>query len=206
MSLIKRINFFVCYLIPYLPMNLIETNLLVEKLVLNIMKAIINFLKRTHWFKASVAFLTSLMFLILPSCQKDELDQGSITDMDGLLPSTISIKGKISYGKVKDVEGNGYKTVKIGKQWWMAENLAYLPTVNPPTEGSVTNPYYYVYNYIGTNVAEAKESEIYKTFGVLYNWPAAMNACPKGWHLPSYAEWEQLGQYISDEKGPYLIK
>jgi uncharacterized protein (TIGR02145 family) len=55
-------------------------------------------------------------------------------------------------------------------------------------------------------VAEAKESEIYKTFGVLYNWPAAMNACPKGWHLPSYAEWEQLGQYISDEKGPYLIK
>jgi hypothetical protein len=73
-------------------MNLIETNLLVEKLVLNIMKAIINFLKRTHWFKASVAFLTSLMFLILPSCQKDELDQGSITDMDGLLPSAISKK------------------------------------------------------------------------------------------------------------------
>jgi uncharacterized protein (TIGR02145 family) len=38
----------------------------------------------------------------------------------------------------------------------------------------------------------------------LYNWPAAQNACPNGWHIPSDQEWEQLAQYISDQKGPFI--
>jgi hypothetical protein len=81
------------------------------------MRAIINSLKKTYWFKASMAFLTCLLFLISHSCQKDELNQDPILNMDGLSPSTLTKKDKISYGKVKDVEGNVYKTVKIGKQW-----------------------------------------------------------------------------------------
>ena len=164
------------------------------------MKAIINSLKRSHWFKAPIAFLTCLLFLVFPYCQKDELDQGSMTDMDGLSSSALSKTGNISYGKVKDVEGNVYKTVKIGKQWWMAENLAYLPTVSPSMEGanpgSPTDPYYYVYGYEGNNVDAAKATDNYKTFGVLYNWPAAMTACPAGWHLPSDAEWTALSDYL----------
>lgn len=150
-----------------------------------------------------MAIITCLLFLIPPSCQKDEPNQDPMLNMDNISFYALSKKDNISYGKVKDVEGNVYKTVKIGNQWWMAENLAYLPAVSPPTEGSVTNPYYYVFLYTGTDVTEAKESEVYKTFGVLYNWTAAKTACPKGWHLPSYAEWEQLGQFVSDEKGPY---
>jgi uncharacterized protein (TIGR02145 family) len=177
----------------------------VKNLIFNSMKTIVIYSKRTHWFKVSIAFLTCLLFLVFPSCQKDVLNQDPMLNSDNLSPSASSKKDNISYGKVKDIEGNVYKTVKIGKQWWMAENLAYLPVVSPPTEGSVTNPYYYVYGYNGTNVDEAKESEIYKTFGVLYNWTAAKTACPKGWHLPSYAEWEQLAQFISDKKGPYLL-
>jgi len=78
----------------------------------------------------------------------------------------------------------------------VAENLTYLPAVSPPTEESGTDPYYYVYNYFGTNVNDAKASDNYKTFGVLYNWPAAMNACPKGWHIPSDAEWTVLSDYL----------
>jgi len=167
------------------------------------MKALINSLKRTHWFKASVAFLTCLSFLAFLSCQKDELNQDSILNPDGMSSSALSKEGKFSYGKVKDVEGNVYKTVKLGKQWWMAENLAYLPAVSLPTEISNTDPYYYVYDYIGTNVADAKATDNYKKYSVLYNWHAAMNACPTGWHLPSYAEWQELAKFVSDEKGPY---
>ena len=51
---------------------------------------------------------------------------------------------------------------------------------------------YYVYNYDGTVVADAKASSYYTTYGVLYNWTAAMGVCPTGWHLPSSAEWATL--------------
>ena len=89
-----------------------------------------------------------------------------------------------------------YKTVTIGSQVWMAENLAYLPSVVGPDTDSHTEPYYYVYGYNGTFVAAAKGTANYQTYGVLYNWPAALTACPEGWHLPSDAEWTQLQNYL----------
>lgn len=93
-------------------------------------------------------------------------------------------------------DGNIYKTVKIGKQIWMAENLKYLPNVIGPGTGSETEPYYYVYDYNGSSVTAAIETENYKTYGVLYNWSAATTACPKGWHLPSDAEWKVLEMHL----------
>ena len=107
-------------------------------------------------------------------------------------------------------DGNAYKTVKIGNQIWLAENLKYLPSVVGPSTGSKTTPYYYVYGYDGTNVTDAKATSNYATYGVLYNWPAAMagsassnanpsgvqGVCPAGWHLPSDAEWTELTDYL----------
>lgn len=93
-------------------------------------------------------------------------------------------------------DSNVYKTITIGKQVWMAENLKYLPIVVSPDKFSDTSPYYYVYNYYGTNVTEAKATANYSTYGVLYNWEAAKAACPAGWHLPSDAEWMQLTNYL----------
>ena len=91
-----------------------------------------------------------------------------------------------------------YNTVKIGDQVWMAENLAYLPAVNPASSGSRTGKHYYVSGYNGTDVNAANATDNYKTYGVLYNWPAALTACPSGWHLPSDSEWTQLENYLSD--------
>lgn len=89
-------------------------------------------------------------------------------------------------------DGQTYSTIEIGSQVWMAENLKYLPAVVDPGTESYTEPYYYVYGYIGTDVATAKATENYSTYGVLYNWSAALNACPSGWHLPSDEEWKTL--------------
>jgi uncharacterized protein (TIGR02145 family) len=103
-------------------------------------------------------------------------------------------------------DGNAYKTVKIGNQIWLAENLKYLPSVVGPGTESESTPYYYVYGYDGTNVTDAKATSNYTTYGVLYNWPAAMTGsanpsgvqgvCPAGWHLPSDAEWTELTDYL----------
>jgi uncharacterized protein (TIGR02145 family) len=109
-------------------------------------------------------------------------------------------------------DSHKYKAIKIGTQIWMAENLAYLPSVNNISESSPTAGKYYVYNFTGTIVSEAKATTYYTAYGVLYNWPAAMagasnssNAptgikgiCPTGWHLPSDAEWTTLSSYLTN--------
>ncbi len=99
---------------------------------------------------------------------------------------------EIPFYKCSDLDKRNYATVKIGTQVWMAENLAYLPSVNSTYQGSQIVPYYYIYGYQGTDVAVAKQQPNYTTYGVLYNWPAAKTACPAGWHLPTDAEWTIL--------------
>ena len=68
-----------------------------------------------------------------------------------------------------------YKTVKIGEQTWMAENLNY--------------------NAKGSKCYDNKPENCAK-YGKLYNWATAKEACPSGWHLPSKAEWEKLTDFI----------
>jgi uncharacterized protein (TIGR02145 family) len=87
-----------------------------------------------------------------------------------------------------------YYWVKIGTQTWMSSNLSYLPGVSPSSAGSGTSPYYYIYNYQGTDVLMARN--LIDNKGVLYNWPAALIACPAGWHLPSDAEWTTFENFM----------
>jgi uncharacterized protein (TIGR02145 family) len=92
----------------------------------------------------------------------------------------------------------------------MADNLAYLPSVSPADSESVTDPIFYVFDFNSSDTIMAKAEPNYITYGVLYNWSAAMNGdasssanpsgrqgiCPDGWHLPSDAEWKQLEMFL----------
>src|SRR5690606_22834777 len=72
-------------------------------------------------------------------------------------------------------DGRQYLTVQVGGQCWMKENLKYLPEVMGPLSGSASAPRYYVHGYNGTEVDLAQDTDEFNTYGVLYNWPAAMN-------------------------------
>lgn len=73
---------------------------------------------------------------------------------------------------VDERDGKNYKTVKIGDQIWMAENLDYDSKYNA-----------YPYDRIKSNGAK---------YGFLYKWKAAIEICPSGWHLPSKSDFETL--------------
>ena len=66
---------------------------------------------------------------------------------------------------------------------------------------SSKEPIYQVPDYRGRDASEFQSTSYYKTFGALYNWPAATNVCPQGWHLPSREDWvvleKQLGKLES---------
>ena len=132
------------------------------------------------------------------------------TEVDSVIFYKPTIEETTSETFIDSRDGNEYNWVQIGDQVWMAENLAYLPSVNMVAYGSAAGSYYYVYGYDGTNVADAKATDNYATYGVLYNWTAAMDGeassttnpsgiqgvCPDGWHLPSDAEWTELTDYL----------
>ncbi len=96
-------------------------------------------------------------------------------------------------------DGRKYKTVTINGKEWMTENMAYLPSVSKVNTESTTEPIYYVYDYNDTIVSEAIATDSYKIYGVLYNHPAAKNACPEGWHLPTNDEWVKLARFVTDQ-------
>ena len=121
--------------------------------------------------------------------------------------STTSIGTGLGCTFTDSRDGRVYRCVVIGTQTWMAENLAYLPSVTPSNVSSYTTPYNYVHGYSGTTVSEAKATANFGTYGVLYNWPAATAACPSGYHLPIDEEWKTLeknqgmSQLDSDAEG-----
>ena len=125
---------------------------------------------------------------------------------------TIDVENAIQnptsgYGpNITDVEGNSYKTVTIGTQTWMAENLKVskyndgttIPNISDNTQwqNSTTGAWSY-YNNDVTNNAK---------YGKLYNWYAVSktsngnkNVCPTGWHVPTDAEWSVLTDYLGGE-------
>ncbi len=122
---------------------------------------------------------------------------------------------------VSDIDGNVYNTVKIGQQCWMKENLRV--THYPDGRDIFLNhrcvdmgAYQSCGSLIPCTGDTAYRYPVFSTYsaveqhGYLYNWPAAVNGssgsnsnpsgvqgiCPNGWHIPSYAEWEQLFSYV----------
>lgn len=102
-----------------------------------------------------------------------------------LLPMLLGAQEKGAFTDPRD--GKVYKTVTIGEQTWLAENLAYF-----------TQTGCWAYN---------NENQYVRLYGYLYNWDAAKTACLPGWHLPSKNEWETLIRFLGgDDEAIYKMK
>ena len=113
----------------------------------------------------------------------------------------------LTYGTVVDFDGNSYKTIEIGEQNWMAENLKVshyadgtpIPYVTDDTEWLNLEESGKGYCWYDNMIGYAD------TTGALYSWSGAMNGapgvdstelvqgvCPDGWHMPGDEEWKKL--------------
>lgn len=107
--------------------------------------------------------------------------------------------GKAAQNTMTDVDGNVYKTVKIGKQVWMAENLkvtryrdssSIVPVVDQAVWSAAGEEKYGAWCYYQND-----SSTYNSTYGKLYNWYTVNDArklAPTGWHIPDSAEWYTL--------------
>lgn len=133
-------------------------------------------------------FITGACLFLLLGCSKDNDDASDSQIQD--------------CGTVTDIDGNIYKTVKIGNKCWMAENLRVTRFRNGQAISNITNsvewgnadipetPAYCVYD---NNTANGE------TYGYLYNWYAVNDSrglAPQGWHIATDAEWEEMIDHL----------
>jgi len=138
-----------------------------------------------------------ISFILLSSCKKDDDESLNNTPDNN---TTAEFNPDISYGSITDQDGNVYKTVTIGAQTWMAENLrttkykdgSAIPLISDDSTWDVlTSAGYCNYN----NTTDKKSIS---TYGCLYNWYAVNTGklAPTGWHIPTDDEWTELLNYL----------
>lgn len=135
-------------------------------------------------------YISSFLILTAQSIKAQNNEHSGYKKRD-----TISLDKR---GRLMDIDGNKYRTVRIGDQIWMAENLkttrvadgTVIPTVQDAVEWDLTlSPAMCWYN---NNSSKYKDKS-----GALYNWYTVEKGdlCPTGWHVPSDSEWVALKEY-----------
>lgn len=110
-------------------------------------------------------------------------------------------------GTMTGNDGKTYQTVKIGNQWWMAENLKETQYRNGNDIPEETDNTTWAGLSTGARCACNNSESTANTYGYLYNWYAvddARNIAPSGWHVPTDAEWTTLTTYLGADAGSKL--
>lgn len=119
----------------------------------------------------------------------------------------ILFNPSISYGSMTDQNGNTYKTVTIGTQVWMAENLRTTKYRNGDPIPNVTNATSWDTLKIGAYCYYDNNNKYINVYGFLYNWYAvtdSRNLAPDGWHVATIYEWLAMITFVGD--GSYWLQ
>ena len=120
----------------------------------------------------------------------------------------IVFNPELNYDTVTDIDGNTYKTIKIGEQEWMAQNLATthfndgkpipLVTDNDDWSNLSSSAYCWYYNDDDKYQQYYNITSFKEVYGALYTWRTVETGklCPSGWHVSTDGEWKQLERYL----------
>ena len=128
-------------------------------------------------------YLTSALVLLIVIVFSNTLTDQNYLNTNSI--TKLNNQPSSNKGRFIDIRDNkSYRWVKIGNQIWMVDNFAY----DNKSNGS------WAYN----------NDKIFTTvFGYLYDWETAIKLAPKGWHLPSDQEWEQMIGYLKENGYSY---
>jgi uncharacterized protein (TIGR02145 family) len=141
--------------------------------------------------------ISCIILIFLACCRHDEEKTSG--------KSTAQFNPNITYDTVRDIDGNIYKTLSIGNQTWMAENLRtthyrngdLIPNIKGDKDLNEWN------NRTSGALCSYKNTtdlDSIATFGYLYNGYAIIdtrNIAPEGWHIPTETEWDSLETVIA---------
>jgi len=116
----------------------------------------------------------------------------------GCEKNITALENQLRKGTITDIDGNKYQTIKIGTQWWMAENLKVTRYSNGDTIPNVTGNVTWV-SANGAFCNYNNAPDLVDSYGRLYNWFAVAdtrNIAPVGWHVPTDSDWEILILYL----------
>jgi uncharacterized protein (TIGR02145 family) len=129
-----------------------------------------------------------------------------------ITPDYITFNADKEYGSVSDIDGNVYKTITIGSQTWLAENLKtthfqngeIIPNETDLSKWGSFQIFTSAYCWYNNDISNKD------VYGAMYNWHAASdirNIAPAGWHVASVEDWQTLIQYIGGyNSGNQLIE
>jgi uncharacterized protein (TIGR02145 family) len=166
----------------------------------NIAKAFIEYVPSGNWYLTVNAFNADNQ-IIYTGEARVTIYPGEITPVSiHLNPASGSLEIVVTWGSLcRDIDGNIYKTVRIGNQIWMAENLRVthyrngdaIPHVSDNSEWADSRTDAYCNNY--------NDRISVTTYGRLYNWFAVIdkrNIAPVGWRVATDDDWKELEIYL----------
>jgi len=111
--------------------------------------------------------------------------------------SKFAFNPDLVYGEISDIEDNIYKTIQIGDQIWMAQNLA-VTKYNDGEEINLVTDYKWQYTDTSGIDAYSWYNGIETKYGALYNWYAVNTdkLCPDGWRVPTEDDWTTLINHL----------
>lgn len=134
-------------------------------------------------------------YVIIPSISAANYGLGLTGISDHTCQATNVHNSTLYYGVVEDQQGNIYKTIIIGSQEWMTENLKTTIYRNGDPITNVTNNSQWANSTTGAWCYNNNNAQFDCPYGKLYNWYAVSdprNVCPAGWHAPSISDWMSL--------------
>jgi len=161
--------------------------------------------KQTKYY----ALLTVFFVLSTTACEPDE----RATPHSPLNGKTTAVfNPDKAYGTMSDIDGNIYKTIDIGGQTWMAENLRVTHYQNGDSIPNITDNEEWAALTTGAycNYNNVSNMDTIATYGRLYNWYAVADSrklVPEGWRVPTIADWDELIEYLGgDSIASYALK
>jgi len=148
------------------------------------------------WFQSDITGLTPKTTYYVKAYATNSAGTGYGSTLSFTTDDTLKT------GTVTDIDGNIYKTVRIGDQWWMAENLKVTHYQNGDPIPNVIDKTEWINLNTGAYCSYLNDENNATTYGMLYNWFAiddTRNIAPEGWRVPYNEEWQDLVYYLGGD-------